>query len=200
MTTCKREREKSPFLLLIDNFDSFTYNLVHAFEMLGIVVQVIRNDVTTPKASLELNPDFIVISPGPGNPQQAGISMALINEASDKIPILGVCLGHQCLVECFRGRVVRAKIPMHGKTSQIFHTDRGVFRGLPQGFQATRYHSLIADKGSLPDTLEITAQTQEGEIMGIRHRVLPFEGVQFHPESILTEQGLKILQNFLTRK
>lgn len=196
----QKEGEKASFLLLIDNFDSFTYNLVHAFKTLGLFVRVIRNDALSVADCLSLKPDYLVISPGPGNPQQSGVCMSLIQQAAGLIPIFGVCLGHQCLVECFGGRVVKARNPMHGKTSAIYHDAKGIFQGLPQGFEATRYHSLIADKDSLPDTLEITAQTEDGEIMGVRHCNYRMEGVQFHPESILTAHGLTLLQNFLTHQ
>ncbi len=186
-------------LLLIDNYDSFTYNLVQYFQILKADVRVIRNDAAQGDL-LELSPQHLVVSPGPGNPSQAGISKAMIAKFSHQIPILGVCLGHQALAEVYGGIVVRANYPMHGKTSPIYHDGEGVFAGLSQGFLATRYHSLIVDRKSLPSCLKISAETSDGEIMGIRHREYPLEGVQFHPESILTEAGMTILQNFLTQR
>ncbi len=186
-----------PRLLLIDNYDSFTYNLVQAFLVLGAQVDVRRNDEITVEAARELDVTHLVISPGPGTPHDAGVSMAMIREFAGKLPILGVCLGHQSLVEVFGGRVVRAGRLMHGKVSPVRHDGRGVFRGLPQDFEAGRYHSLIADPASLPPELEVTARTAEGEIMGVRHTRLPVEGVQFHPESVLTPEGPRLLGNFL---
>jgi anthranilate synthase/aminodeoxychorismate synthase-like glutamine amidotransferase len=186
-------------ILMIDNYDSFTYNLVQYLGELGQDVHVFRHDKITVDEAVELNPDHVVISPGPGEPKQAGISMQLILRLSGKAPILGVCLGHQCMGEAFGGRIVRAPRLMHGKTSMIEHDGRGVYRGLPNPFEATRYHSLIIDEATIPDCLEITARSVDmGEIMGVRHRGHPLtEGVQFHPESVLTEVGKDLLRNFL---
>ncbi|CAN5140943.1 aminodeoxychorismate/anthranilate synthase component II [soil metagenome] len=191
-------------LLMIDNYDSFTYNLVQYFGELGQAVDVVRNDAIDVAGIRELAPERIVISPGPCTPDQAGVSLAVLSELSGGVPILGVCLGHQALGQGFGGRVVRAKTIMHGKTSPIHHTGQGVFAGLPSPFLATRYHSLVVERESLPDCLEITAWTEDeagnfDEIMGLRHRTLPVEGVQFHPESILTEHGHAMLRNFLER-
>ena len=186
-----------PKLLLIDNYDSFTYNLVQAFLVLGADVLVHRNDAITVEEARALAPTHLCISPGPGTPRDAGISMDMIRAFAGEIPVLGVCLGHQSLVEVFGGEVVRAGRLMHGKVSLVTHDDRGVFAGLSQPFEAGRYHSLIARPGSLPDVLEVTAQTDRGEIMGVRHRELAVEGVQFHPESILTPEGPRLMQNFL---
>ena len=187
-------------LLLIDNYDSFTYNLVQAFLVLGADVQVLRNDQITTQQALALEPTHLCISPGPGTPRDAGVSMAMIEAFAGRIPVLGVCLGHQSLVEVFGGRVVRAGRLMHGKTSPVHHDGRGVFAGLPEPFEAGRYHSLIAEPASLPKVLELSARTPEGEIMGVRHREWLVEGVQFHPESILTPDGPKLLANFLEMK
>ncbi len=189
-------------LLMIDNYDSFTYNLVQYFGELGQTVDVVRNDAIDIAGIRQLAPERIVISPGPCTPDQAGVSLAVLSELSGRVPILGVCLGHQALGQGFGGRVVRAKTIMHGKTSPIHHSGQGVFAGLPSPFLATRYHSLVVERDSLPDCLEITAWTQDeagnfDEIMGLRHRSLPVEGVQFHPESILTEHGHAMLRNFL---
>jgi len=184
-------------LLLIDNYDSFTYNLAHAFEMLGQSVHVVRNDVISAEECLFLNPSFIVIGPGPGNPQGAGISKQCIELYAGRIPLLGVCLGHQAIAEVFGGKVMRAETVMHGKQSKIHHLGEGLFKEVPQGFFATRYHSLIVEKKSLPLTLEMTAWTESGEIMAIRHRDFPLHGVQFHPESIATTEGMLLLENFL---
>lgn len=184
-------------LLVIDNFDSFTYNLVQYFGQLGVEQRVFRNNEITPQEALALNPDRVLISPGPCSPAEAGVSLDMIGAFAGKKPILGVCLGHQSIGHFFGGRVVRADRLMHGKTSPILHKDTDVFRGLPQGFKATRYHSLLVERATLPDCLEITAETAEGEIMGLRHRTFPIWGVQFHPESIATEDGMKILRNFL---
>jgi len=186
-----------PKILLIDNYDSFTYNLVQAFLMLGADVDVRRNDCISVDEALGLDHSHLVISPGPGTPQNAGVSMRMIEAFAGRLPILGVCLGHQSLVEVFGGKVVRADRLMHGKTSPVTHDGQGVFRGLSQPFQAGRYHSLIAEPHSLPETLEITARTAEGEIMGVRHKLLPIEGVQFHPESVLTPEGPVLMGNFL---
>jgi anthranilate synthase/aminodeoxychorismate synthase-like glutamine amidotransferase len=184
-------------LLVIDNYDSFTYNLVQIFGASGVDVVVKRNDEITIEQIKDLQPDRICISPGPGRPENAGISRAVIRELGPTIPILGVCLGHQCIGEVFGGDVVRADKLMHGKTSQISHRNRGVFAGLPEPFEATRYHSLIVQRDSLPDCLEVTAESDDGEIMGLQHRESPIHGVQFHPESILTTEGAKLLTNFL---
>ena len=186
-----------PRLLLIDNYDSFTYNLVQAFLVLGAEVDVHRNDQITIEEALARDPTHLVISPGPGTPRDAGISMRMIEAFAGRIPIFGVCLGHQAVVEVFGGKVVRAARLMHGKVSPVTHDGKGVFAGLPQGFQAGRYHSLIAEPSSIPAVLEVTARTAEGEIMGVRHRTLPIEGVQFHPESVLTPDGPALMGNFL---
>jgi len=186
-------------VLLIDNYDSFTYNLVQAFLVLGAQVDVHRNDAISVEEALAMQPTHLVISPGPGTPRDAGMSMRMIEVFAERVPILGVCLGHQSLVEVFGGRVVRASRLMHGKTSPVVHDGRGLFLGVPQEFQAGRYHSLIADPSSIPATLEVTARTREGEIMGVRHRSLPIEGVQFHPESVLTPDGPTLMGNFLKR-
>ncbi|HEY6481983.1 MAG TPA: aminodeoxychorismate/anthranilate synthase component II [Steroidobacteraceae bacterium] len=186
-----------PRLVLIDNYDSFTYNLVQGFLVLGADVQVYRNDAITPAAVRELAPTHLCISPGPGTPRDAGISMDMIRAFAGQIPLLGVCLGHQAIVEVFGGRVVRAGRLMHGKTSLIEHDGHGLFSGLPQPCEVGRYHSLIAAPDSMPPQLEVTARTAEGEVMGVRHREWVVEGVQFHPESILTPQGLRLMQNFL---
>ena len=183
--------------LVIDNYDSFTYNLVQYFGELGADPQVKRNDAITPDEVEKMKPQKIVISPGPGRPQEAGISMELIRKFGVKIPILGVCLGHQCMGEVYGGKVVRADRLMHGKTSPIQHDGKGVFQGLPNPFEATRYHSLIVEKNSVPSCLEVCAETAEGEIMGLRHREYPVHGVQFHPESILSKEGKDLLANFL---
>lgn len=187
-------------LLMIDNYDSFTYNLVQYFGELGEDVRVFRNDVISLAEIARLNPDRIVISPGPGTPSQAGVSLSAILEFAGKIPLLGVCLGHQSIGEAFGGKVVHAKKLMHGKVSPVHHNDVGVFRGLPNPVVCTRYHSLAVERESLPACLEITAWTEDGEIMGLRHKTLAVEGVQFHPESILTEHGHDMLKNFLTRE
>ena len=188
-------------LLMIDNYDSFTYNLVQYFGELGEEVRVYRNDAITLKEIAAMAPNRIVISPGPCTPALAGISVPAIREFAGRIPLLGVCLGHQSIGEAFGGRVVHAGKPMHGKISQVHHTDKGVFKGLPNPLTATRYHSLAIERETLPDCLEITAWTEEDggrrEIMGVRHKTLAVEGVQFHPESIMTERGHDLLQNFL---
>lgn len=184
-------------LLMIDNYDSFTYNLVQYLGELGEDVQVFRNDEIDLAKVAALKPDHIVISPGPCTPNEAGISVPLIHEFAGKIPILGVCLGHQSIGQAFGGHIVHAKQLMHGKTSAIYHKNVGVFRGLPNPYTATRYHSLVIERETLPDCLEITAWTEDDEIMGVRHKTLPVEGVQFHPESILTEYGHELLSNFL---
>jgi anthranilate synthase/aminodeoxychorismate synthase-like glutamine amidotransferase len=185
-------------LLLIDNYDSFTYNLVQAFLVLGADVRVYRNDAITVGEALALAPTHLCISPGPGTPYDAGVSMDMIRAFAGKVPVLGVCLGHQSIVEVFGGKVVRAGRLMHGKTSPVRHDGRTLFEGLPQPCEVGRYHSLIANPGSLPADLEVSGQTPEGEIMGVRHRSLMVEGVQFHPESILTPDGPRLMQNFLT--
>ncbi len=184
-------------VFVLDNYDSFTYNLVQAFLILGAEVEVHRNDVISVEEALALGATHLVISPGPGTPRDAGISMRMIEAFAGRLPIFGVCLGHQSLVEVFGGKVVRAGRLMHGKVSPVAHDAKGLFSGMPQGFQAGRYHSLIADPSSMPAVLEVTARTAEGEIMGVRHRSLPIEGVQFHPESVLTPDGPILMGNFL---
>jgi anthranilate synthase component 2 len=184
-------------LLMIDNYDSFTYNLVQYFGELGEDVRVYRNDEIDLAQVETLAPAHIVISPGPCTPNEAGISVPLINAFAGRIPLLGVCLGHQSIGQAFGGKIVHARQLMHGKTSLIHHKDLGVFRGLPNPFTATRYHSLVIERDTLPDCLEITAWTDDGEIMGVRHKSLAVEGVQFHPESVLTEHGHALLKNFL---
>lgn len=189
-------------LLMIDNYDSFTYNVVQYLAELGADVQVHRNDEITIEEIEALNPERLVISPGPCTPNEAGISMEAIRHFAGKLPILGICLGHQAIGQVYGGDVIRAGRVMHGKVSPVFHKDNGVFRGLSNPLQATRYHSLVIDKSTLPDCLEVTAWTRNDdgsieEIMGVRHKTLPIEGVQFHPESIMTEQGHELLRNFL---
>ncbi len=184
-------------LLMIDNYDSFTYNLVQYFGELGAKVKVFRNDEITLEQIAALNPSQLVISPGPCSPAEAGISVAAIKAFAGKLPILGVCLGHQSIGVAFGGKVVHAKRLMHGKTSQVQHTGQGVFRDLPNPLLCTRYHSLAIERDSLPDCLAVTAWTEDGEIMGVRHKTLAVEGVQFHPESILSESGHDLLRNFL---
>ena len=186
-------------ILVIDNYDSFTYNLVQYLGELGADVQVVRNDVVSVESLAALQPERIVISPGPGRPEHAGITMDAIRRLGSTIPILGVCLGHQAIGAVFGGSVVRAVVPMHGKTSTIEHDSRGVFTGINGSFVASRYHSLIVSDEGLPDELEVSARTREGhEIMGLRHRRWPIHGVQFHPESILTGEGRRLLRNFLS--
>jgi anthranilate synthase/aminodeoxychorismate synthase-like glutamine amidotransferase len=185
-------------LLMIDNYDSFTYNLVQYLRELGAEVVVHRNDRIGIDEIRALRPEWIVLSPGPCSPAEAGICCDVIRAFGASIPLLGVCLGHQCIGAAYGGRIVRAHRLMHGKTSPIHHDGRGVFRGVPSPFEATRYHSLLVERASLPACLEITAETAEGEIMGLRHTTLPVWGVQFHPESIATEHGMNILQNFLS--
>lgn len=185
-------------LLLLDNYDSFTYNLAQYLGQMGEELEVRRNDKITLDEIDELSPHRIVISPGPCTPKEAGVSVPLIERFGTKIPILGVCLGHQAIGAAFGGHVVRAEKIMHGKTSNIRHDGKTIFRGLPQNFPATRYHSLIVERESLPTELEISAETDDGTIMGLRHKRLRVEGVQFHPESVLTESGFKLLQNFLS--
>ena len=184
-------------LLVIDNYDSFTYNLVQYFGELGAEMVIKRNDEITPDQIAELKPEKIVISPGPCTPKEAGISNEVIRRFGSTTPLLGVCLGHQCIGDVFGGDVVRAGRLMHGKTSPILHDGTGVFAGLPNPFEATRYHSLLVQRDTFPECLQITAETAEKEIMGLRHKELPIYGVQFHPESILTLEGKKLLQNFL---
>jgi anthranilate synthase component 2 len=184
-------------LLMIDNYDSFTYNLVQYFGELGEDVKVIRNDEIDVAGIVALAPERIVVSPGPCTPKEAGVSVPLIQALAGKVPILGVCLGHQSIGAAFGGEVIHAKQVMHGKTSAVMHKDLGVFQGLPNPFRATRYHSLAVRAETLPECLEVTAWTEDGEIMGLRHRSLAVEGVQFHPESILTEHGHRMLANFL---
>ncbi|MEY2851329.1 MAG: hypothetical protein RL549_28 [Verrucomicrobiota bacterium] len=184
-------------LLVIDNYDSFTYNLVQYFGELGADPVVKRNDTISPEEIEKLKPTRIVISPGPGKPTDAGISMEVIHRLGPTLPILGVCLGHQCIAEVYGGKVVRADRLMHGKTSPIRHQGTGVFAGLPNPFEATRYHSLIVERSSVPACLQVTADTAEGEIMGLQHREFPVHGVQFHPESILSREGKDLLRNFL---
>ncbi|HXU64314.1 MAG TPA: aminodeoxychorismate/anthranilate synthase component II [Polyangia bacterium] len=186
-------------LLVIDNYDSFTYNLVQYLSEIGPEVRVVRNDEIPAGDIGALAPSHLVISPGPCTPNEAGISLDVIRTYAGKIPILGVCLGHQSIGQAFGGKVVRAPRVMHGKTSQIFHDGKGVFRGLPNPFEATRYHSLVIEKTSVPPDLEVTARTADEEIMAVRHRTLPVEGVQFHPESFLTTAGKDLLRNFVTR-
>ena len=184
-------------LLIIDNYDSFTYNLVQYFGELGAELRVFRNDQITVDEVAALKPGRLCVSPGPCTPKEAGISCEVIRTLGPRIPTLGVCLGHQSIGDVYGGDVIRAPRLMHGKTSPILHTGKGVFRGLPNPFEATRYHSLIVRRENLPDCLEITAETEEGEIMGLQHREFPIHGVQFHPESILTTEGKKLLKNFL---
>jgi anthranilate synthase component 2 len=184
-------------LLMIDNYDSFTYNLVQYFGELGEDVQVVRNDELTVEQIAAMNPQRIVVSPGPCTPNEAGVSVPVIRHFAGKIPLLGVCLGHQSIGQAFGGKIVHAKQVMHGKVSEIRHRNTGVFRELPNPLTATRYHSLVIERESLPDCLEVTAWTDDGEIMGVRHKGLAVEGVQFHPESILTERGHDLLANFL---
>ena len=186
-------------ILMIDNYDSFTYNLVQYLGDLGEDVKVVLNDEISVAAVGALNPEKIVISPGPCSPNEAGISLGVIEKYAGKIPILGVCLGHQAIGQAFGGEIVHARTIMHGKTSQIFHTQLGVFAGLPSPYIATRYHSLVIRRESCPDCLEITAWTDDGEVMGVKHKTLEVEGVQFHPESILTEHGYALLRNFMQR-
>lgn len=184
-------------ILVIDNYDSFTYNLVQYLGQLGAETRVIRHDAASVDEVAAMKPERILISPGPCTPDEAGISCAVIKRLGASVPIFGVCLGHQCIGQVYGGRVVRAARLMHGKTSTILHRGQGLLAGMPQPFEAIRYHSLLVERSSLPPELEITAETAEGEIMGLRHRTHPVEGVQFHPESILTQNGIHILENFL---
>ena len=193
-----------PMILMIDNYDSFTFNLVQYLGELGAEVRTVRNDAITPADIRELAPAGIVISPGPCTPDEAGVSLQVVHELAGELPIFGVCLGHQSIGQAFGGKVIRAGRVMHGKTSMMHHDNAGVFAGLPQPFEATRYHSLVIERDSLPDCLQETAWTvredgSRGEIMGVRHKTLPVEGVQFHPESILTRSGHDLLRNFLTQ-
>jgi anthranilate synthase component 2 len=183
-------------VLVIDNYDSFTYNLVQYLGELGAEVLVRRNDEVTPAEVLELHPDRIVVSPGPCTPKEAGVSVEVIEKVSGQVPILGVCLGHQAIGQAFGAEIVRGE-PVHGKTAKILHDGEGVYRGVKQGFEATRYHSLVIEPESLPEDLQITSRTEDGTIMGVRHRDFPVEGVQFHPESVLTRSGHELLKNFL---
>ncbi len=187
-------------LLMIDNYDSFTYNLVQYLGELGEDVKVVRNDEMTVEQIEALEPARIVLSPGPCTPNEAGVSLEVIRRLAGRVPILGVCLGHQAIGQAFGGRIVHAKTLMHGKVSRIHHSGKGVFRGLPSPYEATRYHSLAIERESCPPQLEVTAWTDDGEIMGVRHRSLAVEGVQFHPESILTQHGHELLKNFLTER
>jgi anthranilate synthase/aminodeoxychorismate synthase-like glutamine amidotransferase len=185
-------------LLVIDNYDSFTYNLVQYLGELGADIDVVRNDAAPLDELVARRPAGVVISPGPGRPEDAGVTVAAVTAFGPAVPLLGVCLGHQAIGQAFGGRVVRARTLMHGKTSKIHHDGSGVFEGLPDGFEATRYHSLVVEAASLPGVLEVSAHTDDGEIMGLRHRTLPVHGVQFHPESILTGEGKRLLANFLS--
>jgi anthranilate synthase component 2 len=187
-------------LLMIDNYDSFTYNLVQYFGELGAEIAVRRNDEISVQQAAAMAPRQVVLSPGPCTPNQAGITLELIERLAESVPILGVCLGHQAIGQAFGAKVVRAARVMHGKVSRIGHDGRGVFAGLPQDFAATRYHSLVLERATLPVCLEVSAEAEDGEIMGVRHRALPVEGVQFHPEALLTEHGHRMLENFLRRE
>lgn len=184
-------------ILMIDNYDSFTYNLVQAFRELGADMRVVRNDETDIDGIRALSPSALVLSPGPGNPASAGVTLAAVGAFAGRIPLLGVCLGHQAIAQAFGGRIVHAKRLMHGKTSRIRHDGRGIFAGMPQGFEAMRYHSLAVERDTLPECLEISAEAEDGEIMGLRHRTLPIESVQYHPESIGTPDGMRQMRNFL---
>ena len=184
-------------MLLIDNYDSFTYNLVQAFAAMGAEVMVYRNDAITMEESAALGATHLVISPGPGRPEDAGVSLDMIGAYAGKLPILGVCLGHQSIVQQFGGNIVRASRLMHGKTSMVTHDGETIFAGLPNPFEVGRYHSLCAERETLPDELVVTARTDQGEIMGVRHKTLPIEGVQFHPESVLTPEGNQLMSNFM---
>ena len=184
-------------LLVIDNYDSFTYNLVQYLAELGQQVLVVRNDEVTVEEVAHMAPERIVISPGPCTPNEAGISLGVLTKLAGKMPILGVCLGHQSIGQAFGGKVIRAAQVVHGKTSRVFHDERGLFAGLPNPFEATRYHSLLVELDQLPDCLEVSARTDGNEIMGLRHQSLPIEGVQFHPESFLTEEGMRLVSNWL---
>jgi anthranilate synthase/aminodeoxychorismate synthase-like glutamine amidotransferase len=187
----------SGMILLLDNYDSFTYNLYQYLCELGAKVRVLRNDVVTADGVARMKPSHIVISPGPGRPEEAGVSMEVIRKLGHKVPLLGVCLGHQAMAQVFGGKIVRAPRLMHGKTSSIFHDGKGIYRGVENPFTATRYHSLVADRRSLPSVFTVSARTSDGVVMGIRHNEFPMEGVQFHPESIMTPEGKNLLRNFL---
>jgi anthranilate synthase component II len=193
----RQAAQDSEMFLLIDNYDSFTYNLFHFLGELGAEVEVRRNDAIAASAAVEMHPQGIVMSPGPCDPDRAGICLELIAAAAGRVPLLGVCLGHQAIGQAFGGKVVRANAPMHGKLSAVHHDGRGVFAGLPSPFEATRYHSLVVERASLPEVLEVAAETEDGIVMGLRHTELPIHGVQFHPESIASEHGHALLQNFL---
>lgn len=184
-------------ILMIDNYDSFTYNIVQEFGMLGADVRVVKNDAIDCAGIAALRPAALVFSPGPGNPDTAGVTLAAVKEFAGKVPLLGICLGHQSIAQAFGGRIVGAKRLMHGKTSQLKHDGRGLFRGFPQGMEVMRYHSLAVERATLPDCFEISAEAEDGEIMGLRHRTLPVESVQYHPESIGTPDGIRQLRNFL---
>jgi anthranilate synthase/aminodeoxychorismate synthase-like glutamine amidotransferase len=186
-------------ILVLDNYDSFTYNLVQYLGELGAEVSVFRNDEVSVEEIESMRPSHVVISPGPCSPDQAGVSLELIRRMAGRVPLLGVCLGHQAIGQAFGGKVVRAKKVMHGKTSRIGHDGKGIFARIPNRFLATRYHSLVVERARLPACLDVTADAEDGEIMGLRHRSLPVEGVQFHPEALLTEHGLKMLENFIKR-
>lgn len=192
-------RRRKQMILMIDNYDSFTYNLVQYIGELGVEVKVARNDELTIDVIEQLAPQVIVVSPGPCTPNEAGISLEVITHFAGKIPIFGVCLGHQSIGQAFGGKVIRAERLMHGKTSPVFHDGKGVNANMPNPFQATRYHSLLVEKESLPDCLEVTSWTEEGEIMGVRHKEFAVEGVQYHPESIMTEEGKRIIANFIEK-
>lgn len=184
-------------ILMIDNYDSFTYNIVQELGMLGADVKVVKNDAATVDELEAMKPDAVVFGPGPGNPDSAGVTLAAIKRFAGKVPILGVCLGHQSIAQAFGGKIIGAKCLMHGKTSALKHDGKGLFKGFPQGMLAMRYHSLSVERATLPDCFEITAETDDGEIMGLRHKTLPIESLQYHPESIGTPDGIKQLQNFL---
>lgn len=184
-------------ILMIDNYDSFTYNIVQEFGMLGADVRVVKNDAIDCAGIAVLRPAALVFSPGPGNPDTAGVTLAAVKAFAGKVPLLGICLGHQSIAQAFGGRIVGAKRLMHGKTSQLKHDGRGLFRGFPQGMEVMRYHSLAVERATLPDCFEISAEAEDGEIMGLRHRTLPVESVQYHPESIGTPDGIRQLRNFL---
>jgi anthranilate synthase/aminodeoxychorismate synthase-like glutamine amidotransferase len=190
-------KASAPRVLVVDNYDSFTYNLVQCLRALGATCEVRLNDCLDLGEVVQTRPDGVLLSPGPGDPQGAGITLELIRTLGGQLPMLGVCLGHQALAQAFGARIEQAPRPFHGQTSSIVHDGRGVFRGLPAGFEATRYHSLAVARDSVPEALEVTALTPDGEVMGLRHRTLPLEGVQFHPESILTEHGPQLVQNWL---
>mgnify|MGYP001169454952 CR=1 FL=1 len=184
-------------LLIIDNYDSFTWNIYQYFGILGQKVKVVRNDKTTLKKIEAMDPEYIVLSPGPGIPDQAGITLSVIEEFAGKVPILGICLGHQSIAQAFGGKIVRAKTLMHGKISEVFHQRRGIYKGIKSPVEVTRYHSLVVAPDSLPSCLKITAKTEDGIIMGLRHKRLAVEGIQFHPESWMTQKGMLMLENFL---